>query len=250
MVKFEYGLSLASSENCAMPLLSRGSALAYFELSGQTLEKKLSKRQLRSVINLMDVIPSSTASGIVDQDRKIVQDFRLRLSELITRMNSQGIFSFTMDNGIEGVPGNPAHAEKLISFIKSLVPMLYEKKTFMNLPLRVPEISKGSAEKYLKFKTDLMSPYIRFAVNIYPHDLKRDYSPEDLLRFFRFDLGIVRIMYEPEIGNRLVEKHVEPWVEYLKKNHFNGPLLFCPRISNEESLTDEIAFLTEFLATM
>ena len=148
---------------------------------------------------------------------------------------------------MENVPNDPVHAGKLTSLIKSLAPILYDKKTFMNLPIRLPETSSGSAEKYLKFKTDLMSPYIKFAVNIYPHELKRDYSPEALLRFFRFDLGILRIMYEPEIGNRLVEKHVEPWMGYLKKNDFQGRLLFCPRVSDEESLANEISFLKELM---
>jgi len=248
MVKIEYGLSLASTENCEIPSLEGNPTLSHLELPGRVFEKKIPRKKLKRVINVVDIIPSSIAAGIVEQDGRIIHDFRLRLSDLINRMNSQGIFSFTMDNGIEAIPRDPDHAERLTSFIKTITPILYDKKTFMNMPVRIPETFKGAAEKYLNFKTGLMSPYTRFAVNIYPHDLKRDYSPEDLLRFFRFDIGTVRIVYEPEIGNRLVEKHVEPWTEYLVKNHFAGPLLFCPRVSDEESLAEEIAFLTEFLA--
>lgn len=249
-MSFEYGLSMALAENCPAFPEADGSILSCFELTGHFIEKKLLRKQLCRIVNIVDVIPSSLASGIVDQDKKIIQDFRLQLAGLLSRMNSLGIFSFTMDNGIEGIPRDEDHAEKLVDFIKSVAPMLYDKKTFLNLPVRVPETLKGSPEKYLKFKTDLMSPCIKFAVNIYPHDLKRDYSPDELLRFYRFDLGIVRIVYEPEIGNRLVEKHVEPWIKYLKKNNYRGSLMFCPRLSSEESLAEEISFLTELLSAM
>lgn len=243
-----YGLSLASAENCEVPSLEGNPMLSYLELPGRAFEKKLPHKLLRQIVNIVDIIPSSIASGIIEQDNRIIQDFRLRISELISKMNSKGIYSFTMDNGIEAVPRDQEHAEKLLPFIKSIAPILYDKKTFMNMPVRIPETVKGAAEKYLNFKTGLMSPCIRFAVNIYPHDLKRDYSPDELLRFFRFDLGTVRIVYEPEIGNRLVEKHVAPWIDYLNKNHYKGPILFCPRLSSEETLIEEIEFLSEFLA--
>ncbi|OGV37658.1 MAG: hypothetical protein A2020_14905 [Lentisphaerae bacterium GWF2_45_14] len=248
MVNFEYGLSLACSEDCEVPLLPERSVFTSLELPGHFLEKNLRQRKIPRIVNMIDIIPSSLARGVVDQDKKIIQNFKLQLADLITKMNAMGIFSFSMDNGMESVPGDSAHSEKLVSFIKSITPVLYEKKTFMNLPLRIPETFRGSSETYLKFKTDLMSPFIRFAVNVYPHELRHDYSPDELLRFFRFDIGILRIMYEPEIGNRLVEKHVQPWVEYLEKNNFEGNLVFCPRTSSPESLADEISFLTEFIA--
>jgi hypothetical protein len=89
---------------------------------------------------------------------------------------------------------------------------------------------------------NIMHPQIHLAVNIHPHELPRDFSPSELFRWLKFEAELVRFIYEPETGNKLVRAPLLPWMDYFQQINFKGAILFCPRITDDLELLEAEMF--------
>ena len=94
--------------------------------------------------------------------------------------------------------------------------------------------------QYRQFLNNLVINNIAFSLDIHPHELAgKEFSPENILRMLRFDIGIVRFIYEPEIGNHLVPKALTPWLDYLHHIAYHGDIIFCPAGGDAELFEQE-----------
>jgi hypothetical protein len=251
-----YGISLGHCH--AYGDLIRGGGLNKFfgglEISGRALENKLAMDSFRKkplkYRHLVELMPPSVTRGISDQKSGIVKGFKEQFELSLEKLSFLGIEALVVDFGLETAFSNPEFRASCLALIKSFSHALHKRRMTLLLPVRIPFSDPEYPEFLLSFSKDLMYPGVKFSINIYPHELIKGFSPEDLLRWFRFDIGVVRMIYEPEMGNRLVEKLVFPWIDYLSENMIFSKMTFCPRISDKDYFLEEMDKLKEMLSKM
>jgi hypothetical protein len=129
-----------------------------------------------------------------------------------------------------------------------MMPLFRRAGVNVLLPINVPYLFETIDVMHLDVLRETMSAELGLSLDIYPHRLGRDFDPTLLLRWIRFDLRMVRFVYELELGNRLVESVIAPWLLALEKINFSGSVLFCPIISDENTFLDELDCLGELLS--
>lgn len=255
-MSIHYGISLGHCH--AYGDLIRGGGLNKFfeglEIPGRALDNKLAmdsfrKKPLR-FRHLSELMPPSVTRGISDQRNGIIKGFKEQFELSLEKLSFLGVEALIVDFGLETAFSNPEFRAACLKLIRSFSHTLYTRKIMLFLPVRVPFLDPEFPEFLLSFVRDVMCPGIRFSVNIYPHELIKGFSPKDLLKWFRFDIGIVRMIYEPEMGNRLVEKLVLPWKDYLEENMNSAKMTFYPRISDRDYFLEETDKLKEMLSKM
>lgn len=200
-------------------------------------------------IHLTELMDISLSRRIAEQSSSMITEFVNNFNALLDRAHAFDVDSVTVDFSIDTAANNPEIYSSLQKLVKRLMPKLYESGIKLCIPVRIPPASSDlSPEKHLNFLRELMFPGIRFTVNIHPHQLNKDFVPETLLRWYRFDVDVVRFAYEADMGNRLVKKLINPWTEYFRNILFDGMLVIYPRVSGTDALIREISYLREMLS--
>ena len=254
-MNINWGISFSSVESeenlpCDLP-----ECFSLLELPGFLLSP-LSKKQLRlsyphiSELFFRDMIDPSVSREIISQSDSIQNDLKIYLRKLISEaddINSSGIL---LDFAIERSFDNPDLAEKIRNFINSFGNSLYHSSNKLLLPVRVPLLdSVKSPEQYLDFLKKQMLPQAGFSIDVHPHELAgKDFSPLQIMNWLEFDTVLLRFVYEPETGNRLVRKSIEPWIEYSKKHYDKLKIVFAPVFKHLETIENEINLFEELIS--
>ncbi len=245
------GISLAALNNPA-EVLAGFSPDAYFremELSANAVQDfkalKISRKWER--IYLRDLLPKSLTQGVAEQGEKLCEGFLAQM-ELFTETASEAkAAGFSMDFGLDELLTKPELAPAKIKLIKRLLPLLFRNNLELGMPLRVPFSEPDMPRMYGQCLEKLADMRYGIVAEVHPHELGPDFEPEKLLRWLRFDLMQIHLIYEPDIGNHLVMKAVKPWLEYLDMITFTGPVMFCPKISDAEGFQEEVEKLRDLL---
>ncbi len=189
-----------------------------------------------NVLNTVSLFPSALTRSIADQNDPIVKDFIHSFGETIRLVESD---TFSMDVGWDRVIGEPEGAARRISLLKKLVPLLYRYRKKLCFPLRVPGTTVAESAFILDRIRELMFAGFACRLDVHPHENGAVPPPEDSFSKILFNLPVLRILYEPETGNRLVPELIVPYIEILKKTAFKGTLVFCPAASKAARLEAE-----------
>jgi len=252
-----WGISLSSLESEGGLPRELPECFSLLELPGFLLSP-LSKKKLKlsyphiSELFFRDMIDPSVSREIIGQSASIQNDLKLYLRKLISEADDISSSGILLDFAIERSFEKPELSEKIRTFINSFSNALYHSKNKLLLPVRVPLLeSVSSAEKYLDFLKKQMIPQAGFSVDVHPHELAgKDFSPRDIMQWLEFDTVLLRFVYEPETGNRLVRKSIEPWLEY-SKNHFNKlKIVFAPVFKHLETIENEINLFEELISSL
>jgi hypothetical protein len=195
----------------------------------------------------VEIMPSSFTRIIAEQSRSIITDFRRRLLDVFPRLNAFGVSSVMMDFSVEKAFIDKDYALCLLDLLRTVFPLFQKHKTEFLVPVRIPFMA-AAPEEYLNFKKACMFPMLKFALNIYPHELKPGFSPAEYLRWLKFDTACVRFIYEPEAGNRLVKGHITPWFEYFRDNCIDTVFIFAPRTTEIATFGDAFENIKESIA--
>jgi hypothetical protein len=227
------------------------------ELPGFLLSP-LSRKKLKlsyshiSELFFRDMIDSAVSREIITQPASIQNDLKLYLRKLIVEagaINSSGI---SLDFAIERSFENPDYSEKIRTFINSFSHSLYHSNSKLLIPVRVPLLdSVKSPEQYLDFLKKQMLPQAGFSIDVHPHELAgKGFSPLEIMKWLEFDTVLLRFVYEPETGNRLVRKSIEPWIEYSKKHYDKLKIVFAPVFKHLETVENEINLFEELISSL
>jgi hypothetical protein len=129
-----------------------------------------------------------------------------------------------------------------------MMPVFHRAGLRLLLPLRIPYPTEGIDAFHLELLREAMSADLGISLDIHPHRLGREFDPRTLLRWIRFDVRLIRFVYELELGNRLVDIVLAPWFKILPELGFSGSVLFCPIVSQEHMFLEELVFLKELLS--
>lgn len=216
-------------------------------LSVPELPRLMRSRKLRA-INVFDLAESSLCHNLPDQPVKVQLDFARGLDPLL-RARTLAIRGFTIDLGLANASRRPETLASRVDFIKLFYPALYQTGRALRLPARVPDtpdplVFADTMELIIR---QCLFPGVRVCLNVYPHEAKDAIDPREIYRRYRFHLDLVRIVYEPRLGNYLTPKLLEYWLEPLAEIDFNGAVIFCPQIRNFSLYEREIAKITGVL---
>ena len=199
------------------------------------------------IFNVRDPLPRSITGTIYGQMPNILEKIQKQFSTTLKKVSGCQCPNVSLDFGIDLALGTRERRDFIINFIKQAVPALYCEKICLCLPARIPMAPPATAESYFSFLRDTMYEGIRFSADIYPHDPLKSLTLEELVRWYRFDMNIVRFVYEPEAGNLIVEKTLEAWFAVLKNISYGGPVIFCPKISSSPHFIRESERLAEMI---
>lgn len=205
------------------------------------------KKSNFKVISITDIAPPSIAGEMPEQGSKIIEDFIENIRIALYDMDKLGINSCSLNIGFENLFANEEKRDKTVQLLKRITPFLFDKKINLSLPVRVPAGSDINPEYFPAFTREIMSPWVKLAINIHPHEIKNQKTPEEMLKPFRFQMHSVHFIYEPEAGNFLVPKLMTPWFELLEKYQFSGQVIFVPRTSNISIFSRETERITSIL---
>lgn len=202
-------------------------------------------------IHFSELMPNGVSRAIVAQGEKIKAGFKDEMQRLIRIAAGLNAETISMDFGIENAVTDDNYRRELIRLLRAIEPDLYRHEIELLLPVRIPLLPGMATEDYLSIKRELMCPDIHFLVDIHPHELVgKSVNLHELFRWLKFNIKTVRFFYEPETGNRLVEKLLTPWLDCLKKNFFDGCVLLCPASSKIDVFETEIAYLEKLVVEL
>ncbi|MCK4981708.1 MAG: hypothetical protein KAS17_02230 [Victivallaceae bacterium] len=227
------------------------------ELPGFLLSP-LSSKQLKlsypyiSELFFRDMLDPTVSREIITQSTSIQNDLKLYLQKLIGEANNINSSGILLDFAIERSFENPDLFVKIRNFISSFSNSLYHSNNKLLFPVRVPLLeSVKSAEQYLEFLKNQMLPQAGFSIDIHPHELAgKDFSPQKIMQWLEFDTVLLRFVYEPETGNRLVSKSIEPWIEYSRRHCAKLKIVFAPVFKHLETAENEINLFEQLISSL
>lgn len=257
MKNITWGISFSALESEEGLPRTLPECFSLLELPGFLLSP-LSRKKLRlsyphiSELFFRDMLDPTVSREIFTQSSPIQNDLKLCLRKLIAEadvINSSGIL---LDFAIERSFENPDLFGKIKSFINSFSHSLYHSNNRLLLPVRVPLLeSVKSPEQYLDFLKKQMLPQAGFSIDVHPHELAgKEFSPKDIMQWLEFDTVLLRFVYEPEIGNRLVRKSIEPWIEYSQQHYGKLKIVFAPVFKHLETIENEINLFEQLISSL
>ena len=218
----------------------------YFSALSAPAREKLRKRF--QMVHSGNLFAKELTSMLPMADKNIQRDFiracRVRMPELATA----GIRCCVLDFSLIQVLGDEMLRKALSQILRQLHPILHDSGMTVLFPVHLPLPDPKIKEQVTSFLREQMIPGLKLRLEIYPHQLKPDFKPEDIAGTFRLETASVLFCCNADSGNRLLRVHLTPWLRYFALTGFPGPFLFCPFSQNNRlALVESEAFskLTE-----
>lgn len=218
----------------------------YFSALSGPAREKLGKRF--PMVHCGNLFAKELTALLPVAGKNIQRDFiracRVRMPELATA----GILCCVLDFSLIQVLGDEMQRKALSQILRQLHPVLHDSGMTVLLPVHLPLPDSKIKEQITSFLREQMIPGLKLRLEIYPHQLKPDFKPEDIAGTFRLETASVLFCCNADSGNRLLRVHLTPWLRYFALTGFPGPFLFCPFSQNNRlALVESEAFskLTE-----
>ena len=174
---------------------------------------------------------------ITGADKNLRLQFVRVCGGILRELAAGGIRYGALDFSLPQLLQDEHRLETVSGLLRKLHPVLLETGVTLLLPVRLPLPDPLLKEKITRFLRDQMIPGLKLRLEIYPHQLKPDFKPEDIAGTFRLETRSVLFCCNADSGNRLVRAHLTAWLRYFALNAFPGPYLFCP-FSRENRLAE------------
>ena len=216
-------------------------------LESHDLESALERTSL-NITGVTNIIEASVAASIADYNDTIKNGFIEKVYLLLNKLDDLRITCSSIDPGVATQFASDTKTAERAALLRRIAPKLYTKDAIMNIPLRIPSVADIPRGGYVNFLQKTMCGKIRLAVNIHPHE-RISRTPAEILEEFRFFIDTISFIYEPETGNLLVRKVIDPWLEAAEKLDFTGPVIFRPIVSGSDKLAEAAENLKKVIET-
>ena len=222
------------------------------ELTGDMLQSSRPTRQLIfecfEALHFRNLFPAPMSRSMAMQNRSIIRMFREQLRKIMRRCDDLQVSSIYLDLGVLNAATDSELRIKVRALLNEITADLNGHDVKLLSPVRIPQPEQFPGEFYSHLLTDAMNPFLALSGDIHPHELAgKEYYPATFVNSVKYDLRLLRLIYEPETGNRLVPLLVKPWVDYLRKTALPIDLIFCPLATNPEVFENEIFKLAEMI---
>ncbi len=232
-------------------------ALDLLELPGAALppdEKwRALQRRLGVQLGVRDLMPAWFIRQAMNAGEGIFLKFRERFRERLRLAAESGLAEVGADFDFAETGGTPEEREKLRRLLNSFYPILEETGLTLYATARFPSARPEAWRSYPAIWEALHFHRLRFALDLYMHEAVARKLDEELVRLIesrRWELGLLRFHYEPELGNRMTLKYLlESIRPYL---HFSLPVIvtLAPVCTRPEALHAELPAACELLAQL
>ena len=197
-------------------------------------------------IDISNQFQSNLPKTIFRQRDKIKDSFFKEFDELLEKL-PQNVTSLTFDFDLESGFRNEKIYRAQLDFIRLLSRYFFYRNITLNLPVRIPAAGTDFSHRFPRVIQDIFTGKTRLSIDIHPHELNSGTPPEQLMKHYSFDLGVIRFIYEPEAGNKLVKSNLKPWFDYLDEIAFTGKIYFTPITGNQEVFAGAAVAAAELL---
>ncbi|QSH40518.1 hypothetical protein P0136_12860 [Lentisphaerota bacterium ZTH] len=203
-------------------------------------------------VYLRDLLDPAVSREVLDHSKQIVSEFKNHFNRLVTRAGDCQVSGVSADFDLERALQDKDYASDLLNILRIFAGTAYSADCDLLLPLRVPFLpGKFKTEDYLTFVTAAMIPKLGFSLDIHPHETAGKELPcEEICRWLGFDISVMRFIYEPETGNKLVPKLIEPWIQTLKKLRPGIKIVFVPVCKDPDVIKNEIKTLPDLISSL
>ena len=205
--------------------------------SNQDILSFISQKQF-TIINSYGYIDSNLLTNVIEQKSRLRDEIFNKLHCFIT--NSQTPENITLDFGISYKTADDKYNSLKIKLLHNLYKSIYEWNKTICLPTRIPG-SEESIQVILCLLKHLMLNKFKICLNIFPHELKNEQLISSLISGLKYNIGIIRLVYEPTTGNYITENFIKFCFEILKKQGLKHPIIFAPAIDSLSLLDKEIS---------
>lgn len=238
-----FALSLPSNITDIVSLITNipAEVIPYIEIQGEYPDKQyvfniISKKKI-IIINSYGYIDSNLLSNVIEQKSRLRDEIFDKLHYFIE--NPLTPENITLDFGLSYKTIEDGSNLLKIKHLHNLYRSIYIENKKICLPLRLPG-DEESSQTILDILKHLILNKFRVCLNIFPHELKNEQLISTLISKLKYNIGIIRLVYEPATGNYITEKFIRFCFETLKKQNLKYPIIFAPSISNITFLDKEI----------
>jgi hypothetical protein len=191
-----------------------------------------------AIINSYGYINNNLLTNVTEQKSRLRDEIFDKLHYFIT--NPLAPDHITLDFGLSYKNIEDELNFFKIKHLRNLYRSIYNENKNICLPVRLP----GNAESIptiLSTLKHLMLNSFKICLNIFPHELKNEQLILNSISGLKYNIGIIRLIYEPATGNYITENFIRFCLETLKKQSLRCPIVFAPVFSNVTILDREIA---------
>lgn len=244
----EWGVSLANRRPPASEVVPDYAALSGFrglEIDGRQLGRLETLTHFKSanpsvllISRLLDVGLCRQAAELTG---KIWYDFQAQFSEFCKQSADIKAEIVEIDVDFIRLVSDDEYASKVNKILRPLMISLKEYKLQLCLPLRFPVVGEElSGDKIAQGLGKLMLPDVALAIDLHIHEMQFSEEQIKFLEYLKYIVKVIRVIYEPELGNIPVQSTVERVVEMINLWPDKQVLLFSPVCTNQETLAEQL----------
>ncbi len=185
-------------------------------------------QQRFKIIQAGSILESPLAYNILNAPESMQTDFVRTVEAALRGLAGAGIECATVHFSVASALEDPVRRKSLGRILHQLAPVLQETSRVLLLPVRVPSQKEDGISVISAFLREMMIPNLKVRLDLYPHEMSRDFDPVCLAGTLRLETRSVLFCYNADCGNRLVRAHLMPWLRYFSLISFTGPFLVCP----------------------
>lgn len=207
----------------------------------EALEARLAANALR-VLHVTRLLPSGFVMRLMEAAERPRDVLLAQVKSALARCRAVQVRQVSCDLELDAAGATAAQLEPAIraqvSLIRQLLPVAVEAGQTLCIPVRQPPPYPGSREWSLASNVvhEIMHPSCRLALDLVPAELDPAFDLAALLRDCVFHLAVVRIHYEPFLGEAVPLRRQQEWADALRRQGFKGTVVFCPVASTPEGI--------------
>ncbi len=216
--------------------------IPFFEIQGELADSQdilrvISQKNF-TIINSYGYVDSNLLANVAEQKTRLRDEVFDKLHGLIT--NPLAPEHITLDFGLTYKNIEDDLNLLKIKHLHNLYRSIYNENKKICLPVRLPGNAE-SIQSILSVLRQLMLNRFKICLNIFPHELKNEQLILNLISGLKYNIGVIRLVYEPATGNYITEKFIRFCLEALKKQSLSCPIIFAPAFSDLTVLDREIS---------
>lgn len=200
----------------------------------------LARRLGLRMAHARDLLPPDIARYLTESPARGRDDVLAYLKKTLALCHAAGVNSVCLQMGLDRVGESTFQHDfgERVRLLRALMSEADRLKLTVCVRVRHPRAFPGSKEweHAGNLVHEVMHPCCRLALDLVPAELSGPEEVETILRAVCFNTGLVRLHYQPAVGEQLEPASQAQWAAALNRHGFKGGVVYCPRVGSEEAI--------------
>lgn len=215
------------------------------ELPGAWLGRLALTTQLRkerkAAIFFSRLLDAGLTRQAAELEGKLWYDFQARFLEQAFLARELGAERIEAEFDFARMLSDKDYFKKGSRLLRMLASGLSGSGLKLGLPLRLPQTGEVySGDELSRVLSELLLPELELVLELHIHELVFSDKTIELLNALKYRTGVIRVVYEPELGNMLNRAVLSPLVEYAGKSLFPLTVLITPVHAHKDTLAVQL----------